>query len=123
MSYDHEVVMRELFGVGTPRSLQGAAFLALSLAMALWMWLLAQVRRFHRAVTISLGPPSLATLTIDRLRGVQPMARSSTGCQHTAGSLATMYRIQGGPYRDPPFVRSGFARRTHSGQASSRRVT
>lgn len=93
-AYNLGVVMRQLFGVGTPRSLQGAASLALSLAIAIWMWVLAHVHRLQRAITVLFGTPWFVTLMTEPLRAPRGRVSIFNGLLGvTVGRSADMGRL------------------------------
>lgn len=79
-AYNLGVLMRALFGVGTPRSMQGASALACALVAAIGRWLRDHLSPFFPPFTSPARVPWIKLLNIAQLLPIRKMARSSTGC-------------------------------------------
>ena len=79
-AYNLGVLMRALFGVGTPRSLQGAVALVSALVTAVGRWLRDHLGHFYPPFRSPARLPWIKLPNIEQLLPIRKMARSSTGC-------------------------------------------
>jgi hypothetical protein len=79
-AYNLGVVMRALFGVGTPRSLQGSLALACALVVAIGRGLCDQLCHFYPPFRSRSRVPWFGPFSIEQLLPIRKVARSSTGC-------------------------------------------
>jgi len=79
-AYNLGVLMRALFGVGTPRSLQGAVALVSALVTAIGRWLRDHLGHFYPPFRSPARLPWIKLPNIEQLLPIRKMARSSTGC-------------------------------------------
>lgn len=79
-AFDLGVVMRALFGVGTPRSLQAVLSRACALVVAITRGLLDRLCHFYPQFRSCSRVPRLRAFSIEAPLPIHNVARSSTGC-------------------------------------------